>query len=277
MRLKIRHGISASYEEPVALAARSLRISPRTYNGQYVRSWHVEIDHDCRQHRSSDAFGNIVHDFSVVGPLTRLDILAEGELEVDDTAGVLKGSLGDRLPSLVYLRESPLTELDGAIRAFAAEATAASDGTALDRCHLLMHALNQRIEALPQTDEELVGVTSVTTRACLDAGSGTPTALAHLYIAAARSLGIPARFVSGYLFREDAPDDSATHAWVEAHIDGLGWVGFDVGADRCPTGAYVRIASAIDQAGAAWIRSSDRGGAGIKMTVESSIACVGSG
>lgn len=277
MRLRIRHTISATFEEPASLLVRSLRMSPRTFNGQYVRSWRVEIDRDCRQHRTTDAFGNIVHDFTVQGPVGQLDIVAAGEVEVDDTAGVLKGSLGDHLPPEVYLRKTPLTEPDAAIHAVAAAAGAESDGSPLDACHRLMHALNAEIEALPPTLDERISVVSVTAAACLSAKKGSPAARAHLYIAAARSLGIPARFVSGYIFHDDARDQCcAAHAWAEALIAGLGWVGFDIGADSCPTDRYVRIASAVDQPGAAWIRATDRGGSAAKVEVASTIACVGS-
>lgn len=261
MRLRIRHVLSARYDEPASLVQRALRMSPRTFNGQYVRSWRVEVDHDCRQSRTTDAFGNLTQEFSLTGSIAAVEIVAAGEVEVDDTAGVLKGTLGDRLPPSVYLRETPLTAFDADIVSFARAASAGGDGGELDTCHRLMHALHDRIEAATAEDADLAGVATTTAAECLAAGRGSPTAAAHLYVAAARSLTIPARFVSGYLCRGDERDaGEACHAWAEALIPGLGWVGFDLLGDTCPTGAYVRVASAVDQSGAAWARSADRGG-----------------
>jgi transglutaminase-like putative cysteine protease len=257
MRLRIRHAITATYEEPASLVQRSLRISPRTFNGQYVRAWRVEVDDDCRQTRSTDAFGNITHEFSILGAVRSLVIVASGEVEVDDTAGILTGSPGDRMPPAVYLRESPLTAIEPEIRAFAAEVKGTSEGE-LDVCHRLMRALYQAIEPAEPEPAELLGVAATPAATCLAAGQGTPVDVAHLFIAAARSLSIPARFVTGYVARPDAA--GGAHAWAETLVPGLGWVGFDVFGDTCPTERYVRIASAIDEAGASLLRRADRGG-----------------
>ncbi len=101
----------------------------------------------------------------------------------------------------------------------------------------------------------------------LASARGTPADLSHLFIATARSLSLPARFVSGDLWQEEATATGALAAWAEAFIPGLGWVGFDAGDDTCPTDAYVRVASALDQSGAAWVRAADRGGGVASVTV----------
>jgi len=271
MRLRIRHDITARYDEPVLLANRSLHMCPRTFDGQYVRAWHLDIVGDCRQTRSNDAFGNTVHDFAVEGPVGELTITAEGEVEVDDNAGVLQGAPLDRIPPEVFLRETKVTERTPDVVAFAAKARAEADGSDLDLCHRLMHLIHEDIEALGPSEVELTGVRSVAAADVLTAGKGTPCDLAHLYIAAARSLGLPARFVSGYRWSEEQTSTSSLMAWAEALIPGLGWVGFDAGNDSCPTDAYVRVASALDQSGAAWLRSADRGGMLDRLTVTASV------
>jgi transglutaminase-like putative cysteine protease len=260
MRLRIRHDIVARYDEPVTLATRSLHMCPRTFDGQYVRAWHLDISGDCRQARSSDAFGNIVHDFAVEGPLDEISIAAEGEVEVDDTTGVLLGAPLDRIAPAVFLRETRVTMRTPTIVAFAGKARALSDGAPLDLCHTLMHLIYEEVEALPADPAELCGVREVAAEEVLAAARGTPADLSHLFIATARSLSLPARFVSGYLWQDEATATGALAAWAEALIPGLGWVGFDAGNDTCPTDAYVRVASALDQSGAAWIRAADRGG-----------------
>lgn len=260
MRLRIRHDITARYDEPVQLANRSLHMCPRTFDGQYVRAWHIDIVGDCRQSRTGDAFGNTVHDFAVEGPVTELTISAEGEVEVDDTSGVLQGAPLDRIPPEVFLRETKVTERTPDVTAFAAKAKGLSDGSALDLCHRLMHLIHEEIAALPASEAELTGVRAVAAADVLTEAEGTPADIAHLYIAAARSLGLPARFVTGYRWHDEPTATSGIAAWAETMIPGLGWVGFDAVFDTCPTEAYVRVASALDQSGAAWLRSADRGG-----------------
>ncbi len=94
---------------------------------------------------------------------------------------------------------------------------------------------------------------------------------AHIFIAAARTLGIPARYVTGYLLMEDTSDGAgpaeAHHAWAEAWVESLGWVGFDVANRICPTERYVRLAAGLDAGYAAPIVGSRRGGADEKLDV----------
>ncbi len=271
MRLRIRHDIVAHYDEPVMLASRSLHFCPRTFDGQYVRGWHLDITGDCRQTRSSDAFGNIVHDCAIEGPLTEVVMSAEGEVEVDDTAGVLQGAPLDRIPPAVFLRETRVTMRTPEIVSFAEKAKELSDGTPLDLGHKLMHLIHDEVEALAADPAELYGVRDVNATEALAELRGTPTDLAHVFIAAARGLWIPARFVSGYVWQEEETATGALTSWAEALIPGLGWVGFDAANDTCPTDAYVRVASAIDQSGAAWVRASDRGGTPAEVTVTAAV------
>lgn len=267
MRLRIRHDIVAHYDEPVTLASRSLHLCPRTFDGQYVRAWNLDITGDCRQARSSDAFGNIVHDCAIEGPLGEVAIAAEGEVEVDDTTGVLQGAPLDRIPPAVFLRETRVTLRTPTIVSFTEKVKGLSDGTPLDLCHTLMHLVHEEVEALAADPSELCGVREVAAENVLAEARGTPTDLAHLFIATARSLALPARFVSGYLWQEEATATGALAAWAEVLISNLGWVGFDAAHDTCPTDAYVRVASALDQSGAAWIRMADRGGVPAQVTV----------
>ena len=91
--------------------------------------------------------------------------------------------------------------------------------------------------------------------------------LTHVFIAAARTLAIPARYVSGYVFRQGSAEQEAGHAWAEARVPGLGWVGFDPVSGMCPTDAHVRVAIGLDYLGAAPVRGSRRGGAGEALDV----------
>lgn len=265
MRLSIHHEITASYDPAPTLAVREIRMCPRTFDGQYVGDWRIDVDGDCRLDRVLDACGNIVHDFTVSGPFDTLTILAAGEVEVDDTNGVLQAK-AERLPPALFLRETRLTIADERVRDLAAAARAVGPGP-LDRCHELMHLMAARFEAEPATAAELVATVDRTAAETASRGAGTPAELAHLFIAAARALDVPARFVTGYLWRGDERDKgAAAHAWAEAFVPGLGWVGFDAGEDCCPTDAYVRVAAGLDQPAAAWLRGADHGARDMKVT-----------
>jgi transglutaminase-like putative cysteine protease len=78
---------------------------------------------------------------------------------------------------------------------------------------------------------------------------------------------VPARYVTGYLYLGEDEGAQAHHAWAEAWVDGLGWVGFDVANRVCPTDSYVRLASGLDAGYAAPIKGSRRGGSGESLDV----------
>ncbi|WP_181707562.1 transglutaminase family protein [Chthonobacter rhizosphaerae] len=258
MRLRICHEISASFDQPVASAIRTLRMTPRTYDGQYVVDWRIDVDHDCRLSRAFDSYGNIAHDFFLAGPLDSLVLTAVGEVETDDTAGVLQ--IGERLPVGLFLRETRLTTPDAAIRDLASDMRSAAGANPLDRCHALMKSLHGRVKLRPLAVGDVTCASDETAASVLAAGSGSPAGVAHLFVTAARVLGIPARLVSGYAaFRDDDTPTDAAWVWAEAQVAGLGWVGFDVAHDRCPTDIYVRVASGLDQHGIAFLRGANHG------------------
>ena len=92
---------------------------------------------------------------------------------------------------------------------------------------------------------------------------------AHIFIACARSGGVPARFVSGHFLRSDGvTGQQAGHAWAEAFVPDLGWVGFDAANGICTTDAHARVAVGLDYLGAAPIRGTRYGGGTETLTVE---------
>src|SRR5579863_9306874 len=125
MRICVAHETVYRYDTPSTGVIQTLRLTPRNHTGQYVVDWRIEISADCRLEPQEDAFGNIVHAFSTDGPLAELRILAEGEVETQDTAGVVRGAVERFTPSL-FLRETPLTRADAAIAAFAAQVRGAA-------------------------------------------------------------------------------------------------------------------------------------------------------
>lgn len=252
MLIRIDHTTSYSYQQPPRLIVQKLRLTPRTDEVQHIRRWDIETNVDARLRKGEDAFGNITHTLYVDKPTRELSLRIYGEVETTNTSGVVPQKT-ERLTPLVYLRETPLTAADCRIREVAGNQGA---GDTLDRLHRLMLNL---FEALAFE----IGATSTshTASEVLSLGRGVCQDYAHLFIACSRSMGIPARYVSGHMVRSDGITiQGAAHAWAEAFVDGLGWVGFDAANGTCPTESYVRVATGLDYLGAAPVRGSSYGG-----------------
>jgi transglutaminase-like putative cysteine protease len=177
---------------------------------------------------------------------------------VHETAGVVSGAL-EPFPPSVFLRSTPLTEADAALTEWAASITAEDP---LSRLHALMADLHERMTFDTAT-------TGVETRAAaaFAASHGVCQDYAHIFIAAARRLGIPARYVSGHLSRLESGDQEAAHAWAEAYVPDLGWTGFDPTNAVCADETYLRIAVGLDYLDAAPLRGARRGGGEERLSV----------
>jgi transglutaminase-like putative cysteine protease len=266
MRLTVRHETAYAYDKPARRVIESLRLTPRGHNGQFVVNWRIDVDKDCRLQRTIDAFGNTLHNFTVEGPLTGLVVTASGSVETQDTSGVLSGQI-ERFPPAVFLRETRLTVADAAVRDFAV-AVRGNAQNPLDAMHRLMGAISDRLVFDADTTGPGTGASEA-----FAIGHGVCQDFAHIFIAAARHIDVPARYVSGYFYRNDAENvQPAGHAWAEALVDGLGWVGFDPANGQSPTDAYVRVAVGLDALGAAPIRGAQSGGDGERLTVTVAIA-----
>lgn len=262
MRLRISHQTTYSYETPANRAIQILRLTPRGHNGQFIVHWRIDIDQDCRLDASTDPFGNRVHAFTVEGPLQGLSIAAEGEVETFDTNGIVNGQI-ERFPPVVFLRDTELTAADAAIRALASDAAARAGADRLALLHELMDGIRKHMRFdIDGTDSR----TSAPDAFAL--GHGVCQDFAHIFIAAARHLEIPARYVSGYMFHANgANEHDAGHAWAEALVDDLGWVGFDPANGISPTDTHVRLAIGLDYLGAAPVRGTRYGGNNEEMSV----------
>lgn len=260
MRIRIKHRTAYAYDRPVHSIIELLRMTPRDHEGQRVRRWRIDLDHDGRLVETEDAFGNAVHILSLHRPLDSLAITVDGEVETDDTAGVISGAI-ERFPPGLYLRETDLTRGDKAIKAFAADVMGGDRG--LDGLHRLLLAVKQEMRFEPGPTDA-----STTAAEAFSGRHGVCQDLSHVFIAAARSQSIPARYVGGYLLRDDGrAAQTAGHAWTEAHVPDLGWVGFDPANGICPTAAHVRVAIGLDYLGAAPVRGSRAGGSEERLEV----------
>jgi transglutaminase-like putative cysteine protease len=262
MRIRISHDTVYRYANPPAGVIQTLRMTPRNHDGQYVGAWRIDISADCRVDAQEDSFGNLTHTFSVEGPVSELNVHVEGEVDTDDTHGVVRGAI-ERFPPGLFLRETPLTAPDVAMREFAAAAKASSQNDPLSILHSLLAAVHAEITF--DVDPTKV---STTAQESFAIKRGVCQDLTHIFIASARSIGIPARYVSGYFFRNDGVvEQSAGHAWAEAHVEGLGWVAFDAANKISATDAHLRVAIGLDYLGAAPIRGTRYGGGDEALTV----------
>lgn len=262
MRLRISHATAYHYDTPPAGVTQILRKTPRNHDGQYVCDWRIDLSQDCLLHQYEDAFGNIIHSFTAEGPFSELTVAVEGEVDTQDTHGVVRGAI-ELFPPSLYLRETTLTQADTAIVEFAENARAENGKDALTLMHTLLGALNREITF--DTDPTHVATTAPEAFALR---RGVCQDLTHIFIAAARRLGVPARYVSGHFYRTDGVTaQEAGHAWAEAYIENLGWVGFDATNGICTTDAHVRVAIGLDYLGAAPVRGTRRGGDGETLKV----------
>ncbi len=240
MRASVQYHLQISYAEPVRAVNHVLRLNPRGFDGQEIEDWRVEVLPDARMRRSEDTFGNIVHSCSHDGPLDQFSITAEGDIETYDVAGVVRG-LPERFPLEVFLRDTDSTHASKDLLEFVQDSLS-GEADPLGRMHALMAALNEACAFAPvETNAPRPA------KAVFAARSGSAREIAHVFIAAARGLGVPARFVSGFFLGSEVADNAgAHHAWAEAYVEPIGWIGFDAALGFCPRGEHVRIAQGLD-------------------------------
>jgi transglutaminase-like putative cysteine protease len=265
MRLRVHHRTEFEYPAPSSLLAQLLRMTPREHAGQRVLRWSVRDERGRALPSFRDGFGNVTHLHTLHEPHRGAGVEVEGLVETSDTAGVLADA-PEPLPPAFFTRTTALTEADSALEALAAEA--AREAAILAQLHHLMSLVHGRLAYR-------TGVTSVQTSAAAASavGAGVCQDFAHVFLSAARALGRPARYVSGYLHAGGAAEAAlASHAWAEAWVPDLGWVGFDASHGICPTEHYVRTAVGLDYADAAPVRGVRRGPAGQSMQVRVQVA-----
>ena len=262
MRIRILHTTSYCYDAPPKGVTQMLRLTPRNHDGQYVVRWRIELSEDCRLHQREDAFGNITHSFTAEGLFNELSIAVEGEVDVHDTNSVVRGAV-ERFPPSLFLRETALTQPDAAIIDFAQSVRAGAGSETLPLLYRLTVATNREITF--DTDP----THSATTAAeAFTLRRGVCQDLTHIFIAAARQLDIPARYVGGHFYRADGVTaQDAGHAWAETYVEHLGWVGFDPANGIGTTEAHVRVAVGLDYLGAAPVRGVRYGGNGETLRV----------
>lgn len=263
MRLRIEHRTIYRYEPAVRLVVQNLRLRPGEFDGQRVLEWRLDAGGHVIDDGYVDGVGNRVNMLTAHGPLEVLEVVAGGVVDVADRAGMVRG-LRELVHPLAWLRAGPLTGPAAAIEELARSAVPDRAMDRLAQGHALAQAVAQAVRYAPGASD-----TATTAAEALEAGIGVCQDHAHVLVAAARSLDIPARYVTGYLHDgEGRLGGEATHAWAELHLDAYGWVGFDPANRQCPTQDYVRLACGIDAIDAAPFRGAAIGAATETLSLE---------
>lgn len=259
MQINVRHITRYRYDGGVANTLQHLRLTPPSDPSQTVLDWRIETPGFDKALRYVDAFGNVVHLVTNDRCEEGLTIVASGTVDTIDTHGVV-GTPAEIMPARVYLRQTDLTQPNPAIRKLAAQA---DSDDAVAGFHKLMQVIRKQVGYK-------VGITETHMSAAeaLALGEGVCQDHAHIFISAARHLGYPARYVSGYLLLEADDASEAHHAWAEVLIEPLGWVGFDVSNGICPTDHHIRLSVGLDSRSAAPIRGMRWGGEDEALDVE---------
>lgn len=244
MRLKITHQTSYQYDAPVDYALLELRLTPKSRVGQDVISWDTHINGGKQELEFEDQNANHVALVSLEKNRQDISIISRGEVETVDNQGII-GKQGGFAPLWYFTRSTELTHAGPNVQ----KLVKALDGdfeSDIARLHALSKLIREKVvyetgQTKPDTNAE----------DALKAGHGVCQDHAHIFASTARLIGIPTRYVSGYLMMDDRVEQDASHAWVEAFIDGIGWVGFDVSNGISPDARYVRVATGLDYRDAA--------------------------
>ncbi len=248
MRLSIDHLTTYRYSELASRSIQYIRLTPQSDGRQRILDWQLEMPGSARPCR--DGLGNVLHVLTLDRPHREISIRAWGEVEIDASAEPV---LEESLTPMIYLRHSHLTRPNQEILAFARQ-YGGRDRSALEA---LMAALREAMPYRPGATH--VGSTAAEAFA---QGEGVCQDHTHVFLACARSLGLPARYVSGYLHTDDV-GHVASHAWAEVWLDGE-WLQFDI-TNNAGAESHLRLAVGVDYLDACPIRGVRFGGGSESM------------
>ncbi len=238
MRLDIQYRMRFSYDTPVWESQNELRVKPRSDDRQQVIARRVTTAPMSRILSFTDYWGTTVDHIGVREPHLAFEIVAEAAVETAaqepvtvDPPRTALADPGFALPLTQYLSPSNHTAWDERAAGIASDAVSGLIGVR-EQVDAVVGAVRGLLRYESGTTEVGTPINSL-----LDQGTGVCQDFAHLTIAMLRSLGIPARYVSGYLFAADETTVDAndptnlvrvqTHAWVELNLPGHGWWAID--------------------------------------------------
>lgn len=263
MRLSIAHTTRYAFKSPVSYGLQQVRKTPKSYRAQRVVAWSTELSGGKRELTFEDFHRNRVELISLQPDIDELIIRSEGEVEMTETHGIV-GPHSGPAPLWLFRRQTKLTKPGRGTRSMISDVTG---DEALDRLHALSALIAERVEYEKGSSE--IGSSAEDVVA---SGKGVCQDHTHVFLTCARAMGFPARYVSGFLMLDASTHQDATHAWAEAHVEGLGWVGFDISNGISPDMRYVRVATGLDYMEAAPVTGMRIGGAEENLSVAVKVA-----
>lgn len=242
MKLAVRHETRYVYDAPVRSLTQYLRLTPRNTAHQKVLEWKLEAPGEPLCTR--DGYGNVLHVLTLDKPIAALSVLATGCVETAAVPDEVSDFADAPLSPLLFLRPTPLTRAEGEL-AILAEGYRRRSGS--------LSGLRELASAVHKTRRDNPGEDTT-----------------HAFIACCRLLGVPARYVSGYVAGCDEQGAVANHAWAEAWVVDR-WRSFDVAADRVVGQCHVKVAIGADYLDACPLRGVRVGGGAEIMTSQAEI------
>jgi transglutaminase-like putative cysteine protease len=257
MPYNIRHFTRYRYSAPIRESIMEARMQPRSDGNQHCSEFRLDVTPRARPTCYHDHLGNVVHHFDIPGEHQELFLLAESVVEVEPLP-----PLPAALPHRAWIEVDALAS-DGLFwdllqaSAFVQSTQLLEDLAAAlsaDRRHDPLTAVLQINQGLYQAFSYVPQSTRVdsTIDDAIAHRRGVCQDFSHIMLALLRRLGIPARYVSGYLYHRkenhDRSEDDASHAWVEAYLPGLGWRGFDPTNNLVVGERHIRVAVGRDYA-----------------------------
>jgi transglutaminase-like putative cysteine protease len=263
VKLEITHSTRYRYSAPIAETVMEVRLRPMDGNGQRCTNFRLELSHGVKPRMYLDGYGNNVHYFNLVRPHSGLSVVSRSTVE---TGLAPDDDPGEELVQDFLRFRGPVQELEG-VRALAQRhpiadpSSPASIEQALDELTLTISrefAYDQTVTNVYSSVEDVLALRA---GVCQD--------FAHLFLAVARTMGVPSRYVSGYIHLPKWGNKAmtASHAWAEAWVAGRGWIGFDATHPVRTTPHHVRLAVGRDYTDAAPTRGVYVGSATSAMTI----------
>lgn len=273
MKLSVFHRTTFNYGMPVTQSVNTLHLEPRTFPYQKTISALIRIIPATRVRRFTDLFQNITHHFELPREHNRLEIesrIRVHNLPLDISQASREANLTGYQDSSIreqvwpYLQESRWVSRHPEVWRQALDVTA-GHASIFDQATALMQWIFQEFRYDP-------GATNVNTHLeeAFQMRRGVCQDFTHVMLGLCRSVGIAARYASGYLY--NGPRDSlvgaqASHAWAEVYLPAAGWIGFDPTNNTLADERYVKVAIGRDYEDVAPVRGSYHGTGHCRMEV----------
>jgi transglutaminase-like putative cysteine protease len=277
----IRHMTRFEYENPISESLMEVHMHPRTDANQRCFTFSLSVSPRCRVFSYRDHLGNNVHHFDIPGQHKELVIIARTLVELQDLASIpeaLAPSAWQDLDEIVrdgdyweMLLPSEFAKPSPRLLQLASDLEVTRRGDPLSLLRELNSRLHDYVDYVPSSTRVDSPIDEAVERR-----EGVCQDFAHIMIALVRLLGIPCRYVSGYLYHR-AEDhvrsaESATHAWIDAFLPHLGWVGFDPTNNLLANESHIRTALGRDYADVPPTRGVYRGSTSSELQVAVHVA-----